>query len=62
MDLLHSKQQTKHDTTHALPVIRQFQRDNAKDSLIDDISTFEGKAGLYFDWILKLENIAAETK
>ena len=32
------------------------------DSLIDDIPTFEGKPELYYDWILKLENIAAVTK
>ena len=30
--------------------------------MIDDIPTFDGKPELYFDWILKLENIAVVTK
>ena len=36
--------------------------DYANDSFIDDIPTFHGKPALYFDWILRLENIAVVTK
>ena len=43
-----------------LHVIHQSQR--ANDSLIDNITTFDRKPELHFDWILKLENIAAVTK
>ena len=31
------------------------------DSLIDDITKFDGKLELNYHWILKLENIAAVT-
>ena len=34
---------------------------HADDSLIDYIPTFDGTPELYFDWIIKIENIAAVT-
>ena len=55
-------QKTQNDTTHALHVIHPSELDRANDSLIDDIPTFGGKSELYFDWILKLENIAVVSK
>ena len=48
--------------THALPAIEQSQRGHANDLLIDEIPTLDGKFKLYFDWILKLENITTLTK
>ena len=41
--------------------VQQSQRDPANGSLIDNILAFDGKPELYFDWILKLENITAIT-
>ena len=43
-------------------VIHQCQQHLKSDCLINDIPTFDGKPELYFDWILKLENIATVTK
>ena len=53
IDLLYCQQQTQNDTTPALQVIYQPQRDHANDSLIDDIPDFDGKPELYFNRILK---------
>ena len=62
IDLLQHQQRMQNDTTHALQIIHQSQWDHANDSLIDNIPIFDGKWELYFDWILKLENIVAVTK
>ena len=48
--------------THALLANQQSQRDQANDSLINDIPAFDGKPELYFYWILKFKNIAEVTK
>ena len=45
-----------------LQVINQSQGDHANDSIIDDISSLNSKPELYFNWILKLENIATAPK
>ena len=45
-----------------MQVIQQSQREHGNDSMIDDIPAFDGKPELYFNWILKIENIATETK
>ena len=62
VDLLHCQQQTHNDATNILHSIQQSQRDHTHNSLIGDKTTFDGKPELHFDWILKLENIAAVTK
>ena len=62
VDLFHCQQKVQNDTIHTLQAIQQSQRNNANDSLIDDIPTFYGKAELNFDWIYKLENTAVVTK
>ena len=62
IDVLHSQQHTQENTMHALQVIHQSKKDHANDSLTDNIPTFHDKPDLYFDWILKLENIAPVTK
>ena len=41
-----------------MQAIQQSQGEHTNDSLIADISTFDGKPMLHFYWILKLENIA----
>ena len=56
--LLHCQQQTQKDTTCLPQVTHHSQRDHPNDSLIVNITTFDGKPGLYFKWNLKLENIA----
>ena len=48
--------------THRLPTIHQSQGDHANGSLIDNIPTYNDKLELYFDCILKLENVAVVTK
>ena len=60
--LLHGQQQTQNDTTWPLQAVEQSKKDHANDSLIDDIPNFDGKPKLYFDWILKKENMAAVSK
>ena len=40
----------------------ELQRDHTNNSLTDDIPIFDGKPKLYFDWIVKLENITTVTK
>ena len=60
--LLHCHQRAQNDTSYLLQVIHQSQRDHADDSLINNIPIFDGKLELYFNWILKLENIATVTK
>ena len=62
IDLLHCQQRMQNDATCTSQVIHQSQQDHTNVSLIGDIPTFDGKPELYFDWILKLENIAAVTK
>ena len=62
VDLLYCQKQIWQDTKCALQAIQQSQKEHANDSLIDDNPTFDGKPTLYFDWILKLENIPLETK
>ena len=59
--MLHCQQKTQNDSTHALQVIHQSQRDHKNDSLIDNITTLDGQPELYFDWIMKLGNIASVT-
>ena len=61
IDLLHCQEQTQSDIICGIQVIHQSQRDHTNDYIIDDITTFDGKPELYFDLILKLENIAAVT-
>ena len=60
--LLHCQLRMQNDTMHALQVIHQSQKDHANDSLTDDIPIFDGKPEVYFNWILKLDNIDAVTK
>ena len=48
LDLLHHQQKTQNDTTHAMQVIHQSQRDHANGSLFDNIPTFSGMPKLYF--------------
>ena len=50
------------DTTHMLQVMHWSQWDYGNGSLVDDIHTFDGKPDLYFDSILKLDNMAVVTK
>ena len=60
--LLHFYQKTQKYTTHTLLAIHQCQKDHAKDSLIDYTPMFDGELELYFDWIMRLENLAAVSK
>ena len=50
------------DFTCTLQATHQSWQDHANNFLVDDIPTFNGKPELYFDLILKLENIAATIK
>ena len=45
-----------------MATIHQAQLQHALNSLIDKIPTFHGTPDNYFEWILKLENIATVTK
>ena len=57
-DLFKSQIQTEKEIyfkiTHALQYLLQSQRDHPNESPIDDVSSFNGKPELYFDWMLKL--------
>ena len=59
---MHCQQRMQNDTTNTFQVIDQSQCDHANDSLIGDVPAFDGNPELYFDLILKVENIAAVTK
>ena len=61
-DLLQCQQRMQNDTIHALQAFHQPQEDHTDDSLIDDTSTLNEKPWLYFEWILKIESIAAVSK
>ena len=50
-----------HTPTQSLQIMDIDFLGNINESLIDDIPKSDGKPVLYFDWILKLENIAAVT-
>ena len=60
--VLQHQQENQHDTTTTLWTIQQSQKDNAYDILTDEMPTFDGMPELYFNWILKLENLVTFTK
>ena len=62
INLQHSYYETQNYTTHNLAAIQPIQLENANDSLMDDISTFDRIPDQYFEWILRLENLAIVTK
>ena len=57
-----SQQRMQNDTSHALQAIHQSQWDHANDSLIDDISTFDGNLNYIMIGFWSEKNIAAVTK